>query len=92
MNQEVQNHYIEVFDKYRNATPSGYWNNPTAYDTPPVDWAELYISFCSTADGDIFTGNVTADGNVVDVGHPNNGGGCSILDTPMGMNVVHTNY
>tara|TARA_R110001592_G_scaffold84174_4_gene249109 strand:- start:10052 stop:14380 length:4329 start_codon:yes stop_codon:yes gene_type:complete len=54
MNEQVTNHYIEVFDKYKNATPVGYWNNPTAYDTPPSEFARVLIEFCSSSDGDIY--------------------------------------
>jgi len=83
MNQEIQNHYIEKFDEYKGATPSGYWNNPTAYDTPPVDWAQLSIGFCSTVLGDI-------SGDSTSISETDNG--CTFWNTGSVDWVEHTNY
>ena len=84
MNEQVTNHYIEVFDKYKNATPSGYWNNPTAYDNPPTGYAEVIIEYCSSDTGDIHANQnlqtcIKATGGSEAIYNVNN-------------SVIHTNY
>ena len=54
MNQEIQNHYISTFNLAELNAPLYYWNNPTAYDTPPTDASVLIIEFCGSPEGDIY--------------------------------------
>ena len=54
ISRKIQNHYISTFNLAELNAPLYYWNNPTAYDTPPTDASVLIIEFCGSPEGDIY--------------------------------------